>query len=388
MAISDFFSKLFGGGSEEEPIRMNDATKMAILAGRNPGLGNFLRQHNLAQQEAADRQKMADLANFIYGQPGQNGQQGTGIYNTSMPIADRNNEMSQRMLSTGLQGYLDQWALLNRDMQKLSMGGMKGQTDPTAYKIWQRTLNPGDPSDGRAFAKWYAENKPKGVSVEINQGKKMVPLSELTNLVDVNGENPPPGIAFNDLDGAYRYIPPVPTDRAGRQAGLEVALARMPGLRKQIFSGDGGKVDRDTLFQLGVLETTKGIPLVDKAASYWASPRAKAIQNDMNQGIQSISRTETGAAMSVDEYALISSRFMPSPTDDDALIKAKIDSYEQFLRTTLNLLQPNKSGVSTLPPEIAKQIIKASAESVLSNITKTGTEPEKRMIDGYPVFED
>lgn len=385
MAILDFLSGLFKKGPE-----MNDATKMAILAGRNPGLGNFIQQYNLSQQEAADREKMAGLAGFIYGNPAQGGQPASGIYDTTMPISDRNNQIAQRMLSTGLQGYLDQWALLNRDMQKLSMGGTKGQVDPNIYRIWQKTLGPNSDASPEAFGRWYAQNKPKGVSVEINQGKKMVPLSEIPNLVDVSGNNPAPGVSFGDLGGQYTYRPPSAVDRAGRQAGLEVALSRIPELRKQIFSGPNGSVDRDTLFQLGILEATKGIPGVEKATSWWASPRAKTIQNSMDQGIQSISRTETGAAMAAGEIENISRRFMPSPTDDDALIKAKLDSYEQFLSTASNLLQPNKVGVSTLSPSIANRLIKAAAEEQLSNIPKFGGSeaPERRMLDGYPILID
>lgn len=387
MAFADFFSNMFGSSQPQ----LNEETKLALIAQKSPGLGQFLMNNMKLQKQQDDYNKMSKFADFIYGQPGAQGAPGTGVYDTTAGDEVRLQEMSKRMLQTGLAPFIKQWGLNQNDMQKAIMDANRlNDKDPTSYREYLLTLADGQAPTGPGFDA-FLKNRKAGIN--INMGDKAVKFSEIPNLVDAEGNNPMPGVTYEELGGKYKYRPPVSTDQAGRQSMLEVSLVRMPAIRKQLYSGPNNTIDRKALFQMGVLDKTRDIPGVNLATAWWASDKAKSLQNDFETGIQAIVRTETGAAMAPSEIGNTARRFMPSPTDSDQLIEAKLKGYEQFITTALNLLRPNSNGTSSLPPDTARRLIDSAANEALSNATKFDqmTDQKSRdrtQIDGIPVILD
>lgn len=369
MAITDFLGKIFGGGQSQP---MNDQTKMAMLVARNPNLGNFLLKQQERQDLLNEQKRMSTMAPYIYGDPGAQGAPGSGVYDTTVPDEVRLREMNKRMLQTGLNRFIDQWSTNQTDMQKSVMDAYKAnQKAPTSWEEYIRTLPPGEQPTGPGYDA-FLKNKKSGINIDM--GNKQVPLDKLPFLYDKNtGETAPPGIKYEDL-GNYEYRPKKSREEAATAAMFKVAMSTIKPIRSMIYNTDQGKgIDRKSLFGLSVLEAGKNsvIPGAELATKWFASPKAKELQNQFEQGISAILRSETGAAIANQEFANAARRFMPSYNDPDEVIDAKLQAYETFIKTASELLTPFGG---KLPKDQAVALANQLAEEATRNIPQGGNQ--------------
>lgn len=156
-----------------------------------------------------------------------------------------------------------------------------------------------------------------GVKVDINKGLDYKIPNGYMLLEENNpskGVTPIPGGPKDSLSG----------ENAGKAQMLRTAQKAAKGFDKLVFNKDG-TLDRTNLFNAS-----------------WNTPgtQGRELRNQMEFGIQGITRIETGAAMPESEVDNTRQRFMPSMFDSVKTARLKINMFREFLGGTLKLLDP------------------------------------------------
>jgi len=159
------------------------------------------------------------------------------------------------------------------------------------------------------------------------------PKGTTVNVGDNQPYKIPNGFMLRDQDDYKKGITPIPggpadaqtPEQAGRTQMLRTAAAQVPLIKSLVFNKD------------------KTINMENIATASLRLPRSvgRRLATAMEQGIQAITRVETGAAMPPQEVENTRKRFQPSVLDDDKTIKLKIEMFEEFIGGSLKLLDPS-----------------------------------------------
>lgn len=185
---------------------------------------------------------------------------------------------------------------------------------------------------------------PRGTSVSTTMKKAL----ELTDAERKSGRfKVPGGFRKKDITNPSAGIEAIPggkTDAstlndAGKTQLLRVAQATIPELKSIYFKDD------DSVNWLNIVNSINiGVPGVSSLQIQgFPKSRGRTAASLMDQGIQAITRIETGAAMREEELEHTRRRFLPSPLDSEELVRMKLLLYEAFLQGTVNLLNPSGS---------------------------------------------
>jgi len=178
-------------------------------------------------------------------------------------------------------------------------------------------------STSKYFNEWYAKVAAKRPLVEVNTGDlnpwtDKIPTGYMP--VDVNdpesGIRPMPGSNADTLN----------TGDAARTQAVLSGRALIPVIEEKLFTKkeDGTR----EINQLNVINGYFNTP--------WTEGRTLGAAYE--QGIQAITRGETGAAMPPEEVENTKKRFQPMPGDSDELKKIKFEMFKDFLNGQLNLV--------------------------------------------------
>ena len=134
-------------------------------------------------------------------------------------------------------------------------------------------------------------------------------------------------------------------EAASKEAMIDVSKSLIPDVYNLVFEGGDpqGDVRRGVLFQKTA--TQYGFPGM-------LAPEGSKLAQNMEVGIQAITRLETGAAMPPGEVANTRRRFEPSPLDADDVIRIKLRAYELFHDNAKRYLSPTEDGY-TVDVELA-----------------------------------
>lgn len=143
----------------------------------------------------------------------------------------------------------------------------------------------------------------------------------------------PPGFMLLEKDNPSAGVTPIPggpqdsltASEAAKTQMLETAKDAFGGVRELVFDKDGG-LDRANLFNADF-----NTPFTD----------GRKLRNQMEFGIQAITRAETGAAMPPQEVENTRQRFMPKVGDTTEIANTKLDMYERFIDGSLQLIDPS-----------------------------------------------
>lgn len=150
----------------------------------------------------------------------------------------------------------------------------------------------------------------------------------------------PTGFMLKDPSDPYQGVMPIPgsdkdsltVESAAKASSMQAALDVVPLMEDLLFNEDG---------------TTNTKNLVTGALNIPQS-EGKELSGYYELGIQSITRSETGAAMQPSELANTRKRFQPSVTDNERQRRVKFEMYKDFLSGTLKLIRPD-GGLNNSP---------------------------------------
>ena len=111
----------------------------------------------------------------------------------------------------------------------------------------------------------------------------------------------------------------------------------LPGVRELVFTKDS-KGENIGLNDVTLFNANFSIPFTDiRGVPFTKGDR---LRTQMEFGIQAATRSETGAAMPPEEVENTRTRFMPKVTDTLTTATLKLDMFEDFLKGTLQLVDP------------------------------------------------
>lgn len=143
----------------------------------------------------------------------------------------------------------------------------------------------------------------------------------------------PTGFMLLDKNNPAAGVTPIPggpkdnvnASEAAKTQMLTTAKKAFLGVRDAVFDKDGS-LNRINIFNAGF-----NTPFTD----------GRKLRNQMEFGIQAITRAETGAAMPPGEVENTRTRFMPQLGDTVEIVNTKLDMYESFINGSLKLLDPS-----------------------------------------------
>jgi len=182
-----------------------------------------------------------------------------------------------------------------------------------------------DPNTGQP--KYMYEDEAHGMTpyskalVENNIGGKELPYKIPNGFMLKDQNDPSQGVV--PIPGSGKDASP--PEQAGKTQMLRTAKNALSSVEGLLFNDDG------TINDLNVVNASTNTP-------YTSGRRMRAY---MEQGIQAITRAETGAAMPATEIENTRIRFQPSPLDDEATKIAKYDMFKEFVSGSLSLIDPS-----------------------------------------------
>lgn len=231
----------------------------------------------------------------------------------------------------------------------LSILGVGGETDIQRNLI-AAGFKPGTPEFSQAMMQSIL--KP---STQINMGDNKqfeIPSGYMLK----NPENPSEGVV---------PIPGAGTDKenmvdANKIAMFQAVQSTLPTINSLVYDKNG-KVDRTNLATSNV-PFIGGIPFTEggKLDTYFET------------GIQAITRGLTGANMPPEELDNTKKMFMPQAHDDDSVVQAKLNMYQDFINGTLQLVDPSgRFNSDRFKNELEKRRIAFGEEDQAQSTQKT-----------------
>lgn len=196
-----------------------------------------------------------------------------------------------------------------------------------------------------------------------------------------------PKLTYAHTDTGPKVIskPSVAAGTAGILSMLETSKKQFPIIENNLMKD--GLMDSSVVSAMAAISTTGGlagpaIGLYDKSIR----DRAEASLTAFETGMQAITRTETGAAMNKEEIGNTKQRFMPKPSDGDAVRIQKLKAYKFFINNAIDLLNPRSKENEDLTPQqiMDNAVYSAMANSAGSSIVP-GSQPKGStwVEDGY-----
>ena len=180
-----------------------------------------------------------------------------------------------------------------------------------------------------------------GIDPATEEGKEFVrrmitrPLSKTE--LNINKSVPPfkvpEGFMLVDPNDYTKGVTPIPGGSKDNLSGENASKAQML---------KNAKIALDQAEELLFLEDgTIDAALLASAAVNLPRTDGRAFNIFMEQGIQAITRNETGAAMAPSELQSTRDRFKPSILDDEPTQRAKLKLFRNYLDGTLKMLDPS-----------------------------------------------
>ena len=178
--------------------------------------------------------------------------------------------------------------------------------------------------------------------------------------VNIGGEpafKVPTGFMLKDATNPALGVTPIPggpkDKESGESAGkiqmLRTAETALEGASNLVFNEDGSP-------------NWKNIAM---AGSNVPKTEGRELRNQMEFGIQAITRLETGAAMPESEVNNTRERFQPSVFDSPETIKLKMEMFNDFITGTIKLFDPS----GRLDDDrFIEELIKRKGESAAPNV--------------------
>jgi hypothetical protein len=221
-----------------------------------------------------------------------------------------------------------------------------------------------------------------GVDPNTPEGAALVKkiLTTAKTKVEINKENAglfktPNGFMLTDPNDPAKGVTPIPGgpkdslsgENAGKAQMLRVAQAGAKGIDKLVFDKDGN-LDRVNLTNAAI-----GTP----------GTQGRELRQQMEFGIQAITRIETGAAMPDSELQNTRDRFMPTPLDSPKIARLKLKMFREFIGGTLKLLDPTgRFNAQRFQAELAERSGQGAPTEIPEGSKQIGTTK-----DGSQVFE-
>lgn len=282
---------------------------------------------------------------------------------------------------------LEQWRMRlgammesgNPVLQKQAISEMQAQskqestpaTSTTSDAVKQYEYAVGQGYNG-TFAQWKKDNKGAGTTVNVNgAAEKPYSISDLKNikyLDEFGGGEVLPGTYPSEVKGKVGLRNAVSGESSGKLAMMNTSQNEFPLIDELLYKSDG-KIDNFLVTSMYAIEN---IPITAAILKTDAGRLQAAFEN----GMQAITRTETGAAMNIDEIANVKRRFMPRPWDKEEVQQQKVKAFKFFINNATELLDPLRRGNQGLTPvEITDKAVntllnKAADKSI--NIPKKG----------------
>ena len=161
--------------------------------------------------------------------------------------------------------------------------------------------------------------KPSSPVVEVNTGTPKPPYDIPAGYMLKNPEDPSEGVT--PIPGGNKDS--MTPEQAGKAQQIRIAQATLPRIEKLLFDEDGSP-NRWHI-------NTRGMPFSD----------GRLMASLYEQGIQAITRSETGAAMPDTELDNTRKRFEPSPLDNAETVNAKWQLFNDFINGTVSFIDPS-----------------------------------------------
>lgn len=375
MGFFDFF------GSKKQAAPMDDQTKLALIASHSPGLAKFIYDYNLNAQKQNDLNKMSNFAPFIYGEPGQGGAPGTGVYDTTVPNEVRLREMNKRMLQTGLAGFIDQWGKHEQDMQKYVMQGSK---NPVSFEEFIRTLPAGQTPDPAQYGQFLKDRK-SGINITLGQEDKVIPMSEMKfwRMPDNSkplGLTPKQAIA----KGGVYVEQDSPADQA-RKAMVANMQHNINELQNMLFN-EKGEINPGIASDMAWLQKGREsvIPGSEWVAAKLTSDKGQVAFNTATRLLSNVLKIESGAAVTAQEMHEIAAAFMPKVGESKEVSQMKFQMFKRYIDELTNSIRPDMEDAIGKP--LARQINAKYLNEIskLERMMKSGQATRQ----GYPTHLD
>lgn len=191
----------------------------------------------------------------------------------------------------------------------------------------------------------------KFYEVQYNAAGDPINYSSLAGGVTVNtgGIKPPSGYMFRDEADPTQGVIPIPggpaekvsEGAAGRIGAIQAVLPDLAEANKQ-FINEEGRIDRAALSaaRLG----TPGL----------MTPKGARIRDSYRRAIETAMRLQTGATAPQEEVERMVDSYLPKAMDSDEIILSKVKALENFLSTSLELMQ--KGTGAEQPPGLAGEL--------------------------------
>lgn len=309
-------------------------------------------------QQQADASQMSLMSDQIYGTPQQTQQvpyqqgpdqtfpgeapiqglmneqttPGTGIYDQSVPIEQRYNQMNQRMLGSGLMGYIKQ-AMDNNKAMQTSLIGQEG-LGAFGKNARDAGFVKGTPGF-QDFVKMQANKK-----MIVDPMDKPYTVSDLDKIMYEDGSPVQPGTSPNMALQAGKKIVlknKLSGNTGSQMAQLDTAEESLKNARSLLYNSQTGKIDHKMLAMALAQSWDPSGGLISNMVT---TPESQRFAQSMETTLQNLLRIETGAAMGKDEISNIRRRFQPLPNDSDAVIEQKMAVMDYFVKNAKQLIDP------------------------------------------------
>lgn len=234
----------------------------------------------------------------------------------------------------------------------LNQGGQVGvlnNLDPVQRMLFAQTLNSGNYK--QAYDMLYGKNNNQTSLQKNLQAAGLQPgtpefQDALMNQMNkrqmtINLPSPPQGYFYVDPENpsaGLKAIPGGPSEelapeKASKLQMQNTAAKQLPLIQSLLFDENGTPNYKN-------ITLSQNVPLLVTDIQGIPHTSGRQMRAAYEQGIQAITRGETGAAMPQEELQNTMARFFPSPLDDAATVKLKWEMYNDFITGNLKLLDP------------------------------------------------
>lgn len=339
-------------GAEQHAAQVAARRQAESMAAMAPQIyGNAPTIKDIAESYAMDpMERMADEPTI----PGlqtvtQEQVPGTGIYDESKPIQQRMMEMNQRMLASGNPGFAKQWSQNQGNMQNANMTALS-QIAKSKFDL----ANPGMSANGKKAIdagfipgtvpyKNYVNKLNTMGNYESSQDKPYGP-NDISKYMTPDGRSVSYGTPAMVRSGQLVLRNTMNKGDAGGFSQVEAAVNALPALRANLFMDDGS-INEEAVGDMWVKNLVSTMPAFVSTAAQpilnkYMSPAGQQLASSYEQGIQAITRAETGAAMPDTEIGNTRGRFLPEPNEDTAVSAWKYNAYETLLKNAKSYMSP------------------------------------------------
>jgi hypothetical protein len=201
----------------------------------------------------------------------------------------------------------------------LKILGIETEQTPLARNLIAAGYQPGTPEFQAAIKQAVLKS---GVTVNMGDSSYKVPAGYMMN----DPQDPAKGVKPIPGSDADRLTP----EQAGKVQMMRSAQNQLPIVEKYLFKKDG-TINEENVLNSQQMGPFAGLPFT----------AGRTLRTAMEQGIQAITRVETGAAMPESEVENTRVRFMPKPLDSNSLKMIKYEMFRDFINGSLKLVDPS-----------------------------------------------